>query len=287
MCIGEFHKTSTKRLVLGRVVPTMKRRTCKTCANGMSVPTLCRLAIPRGRAQQKQETKKLERLRDARINAADGVARIAHQQHLQEARAGRQVERENLALLATCATEEDINTLLTGPSPFSEQDQPLKRLKQQLNHMRVVKNYNVPKVSALKKQQCIQALRTVIAEVSAASAAAAEAAGTGLGADDAAAADQEGTPAATPGATSGASTTQENQGDTVPGETPASTHTGDRGTSVRVQDNLQQRRTGPAVFAPLTVAKRGRSQAEISTDGSKRARLLQHASQRYRASQNN
>eukprot|EP00976_Prorocentrum_cordatum_P012891 257811-Prorocentrum_minimum.AAC.1 len=81
--------------------------------------------------------------------------------------------------------------------------------------------------------------------------------------------------------------TQENQGDTVPGETPASTHTGDRGTSVRVQDNLQQRRTGPAVFAPLTVAKRGRSQAEISTDGSKRARLLQHASQRYRASQNN
>ena len=100
----------------------------------------------------------------AKVNAAKGNARIAHQQQLQTAREGRKLERDALAALNTCATIEDISTLLAGPSRFSDKAQPLKRILQQLKHMKEVKKFNIPKLTGLKKADLLALLNKVVAD---------------------------------------------------------------------------------------------------------------------------
>jgi hypothetical protein len=125
---------------------------------------------------------------DAHLNEARGETQRQKQRQLEESREGRRAELEVLTTLQTCASEADVQVLVQGPSAFSERWQPLQRIKQQLDHLKKVRKWPLPRLTGLKKQALIDILLKVVTEVAASEAQAAV--------DSEAAAAAEGTSAA-------------------------------------------------------------------------------------------
>ena len=125
---------------------------------------------------------------DAHLNEARGETQRQKQRQLEESREGRRAELEVLTTLQTCASEADVQVLVQGPSAFSERRQPLQRIKQQLDHLKKVRKWPLPRLTGLKKQALIDILLKVVTEVAASEAQAAV--------DSEAAAAAEGTSAA-------------------------------------------------------------------------------------------
>ena len=110
---------------------------------------------------------------DAHLNEARGETQRQKQRQLEESREGRRAELEVLTTLQTCASEADVQVLVQGPSAFSERRQPLQRIKQQLDHLKKVRKWPLPRLTGLKKQALIDILLKVVTEVAASEAQAA------------------------------------------------------------------------------------------------------------------
>ena len=186
---------------------------------------------------------------DAHLNEARGETQRQKQRQLEESREGRRAELEVLTTLQTCASEADVQVLVQGPSAFSERRQPLQRIKQQLDHLKKVRKWPLPRLTGLKKQALIDILLKVVTEVAASEAQAA--------ADSEAVATAEGTSAA-------AATAPAAEG------TSAATATAPAAEVVAAA-------TAAAVTAHAPAHKRAPPPLFTNCLGSKRARLMSQA----------
>ena len=198
---------------------------------------------------------------DAHLNEARGETQRQKQRQLEESREGRRAELEVLTTLQTCASEADVQVLVQGPSAFSERRQPLQRIKQQLDHLKKVRKWPLPRLTGLKKQALIDILLKVVTEVAASEAQAAvdsEAAAAAEVPSAAGAPTAEGTSAAAAAA-------------------PAAEGTSAAAAAAAPAAEVAAAATAAAVTAHAPAHKRAPPPLFTNCLGSKRARLMSQA----------